>query len=95
MQKAETDKQLSVEKEAHQATQQEKEESAAALTKLQAQMALESQAHQSVSETAKLVSNQINASSNVAIGAALFVIIIIIIILLLRSTSMKCFTSRI
>ncbi|XP_050731133.1 huntingtin-interacting protein 1-related protein-like isoform X4 [Eriocheir sinensis] len=51
--KAEMDKQLCMEKEAHQATKQEKEVSAAALAKLQAQMALESQAHHSVTEAAK------------------------------------------
>lgn len=62
-QKAEMEKQLSVEKEAHQATQQEKDTAAVALAKLQAQMALESEAHHSVTETAKLVSIFNTASS--------------------------------
>lgn len=49
------DKQLSMEREAHQATQQEKDAAAAALAKLQAQLSLESQAHLSVTEAAKEV----------------------------------------
>lgn len=54
-----------MEKEAHQATKQEKEASAATLAKLQTQMALESQAHLSVSEAAKQVSIANITSSNI------------------------------
>ncbi|KAK8402517.1 hypothetical protein O3P69_000738 [Scylla paramamosain] len=51
--KAELDKQLTVEKEAHHATQQEKDAAASALAKLQAQMTFESQAHLTDTELAR------------------------------------------
>ena len=54
--KADLDKQLTVEREEHHVTQQEKETAASALAKLQAQMALESQARFTDTETARQVS---------------------------------------